>query len=223
MKIIGLTGGIASGKSTASRMFLNKKIPVIDGDLLARKVVEPGRPAYKLVVKKFSKDILNENGTLNRAKLGDIIFADETKRKILNQCTHPFIRREILKLMAWYWLIGEKMVLLDAPLLIESRLHKYMSVVIVVYCSEQLQLSRLLSREKTITESAARQRISAQLPLKEKIKYADFVIDNSGNISETEKQIENVVNKIKPSLLNWLVTWLGPSIALTTFLFTIFK
>ncbi|CAH1767105.1 4092_t:CDS:2 [Entrophospora sp. SA101] len=197
MKIIGLTGGIASGKSTVSRMLLNKKIPVIDGDLLARKVVEPGRPAYKLVVKKFSKDILNENGTLNRAKLGDIIFADEKKR--------------------------EKMVLLDAPLLIESRLHKYMSVVIVVYCSEQLQLSRLLSREKTITESAARQRISAQLPLKEKIKYADFVIDNSGNISETEKQIENVVNKIKPSLLNWLVTWLGPSIALTTFLFTIFK
>lgn len=114
-------------------MIIRRKIPLIDGDLLARKVVEPGKPAYNLIIKNFSRDVINEDGTLDRAKLADIIFSDEQKRKILNRCTHPFIRREIFKLLVWYWATGEKLVVLDAPLLIESGLYKWMSAVVVVY------------------------------------------------------------------------------------------
>ncbi|GES96062.1 dephospho-CoA kinase [Rhizophagus clarus] len=209
MKLIGLTGGIASGKSTISRMILRRKIPLIDGDLLARKVVEPGRPAYKLIIKHFSHDVLNEDGTLDRTKLGNIIFADERQRKILNKCTHPFIRREIFKLLVWYWITGEKIVVLDAPLLIESGLYKWMSTVVVVYVSEQLQLHRLIKRDN-LQEHVALQRISAQLPLREKIKYADHVIDNSSELGETERQLNVVLAKVHPTWWNWLITWLGP-------------
>ena len=114
-------------------MIIRRGIPLIDGDLLAKKVVEPGKPAYNLIIKNFSRDVLNEDGTLDRSKLADIIFADEQQRKILNRCTHPFIRREIFKLLIWYWITGEKMVVLDAPLLIESGLYNWMSAVVVVY------------------------------------------------------------------------------------------
>jgi len=114
-------------------MIIRRRIPLIDGDLLARQVVEPGKPAYRLIIKNFSRDILHEDGTLDREKLGNIIFANENRRKTLNRCTHPFIRREILKLLIWYWITGEKMVVLDAPLLIESGLYNWMSAVVVVY------------------------------------------------------------------------------------------
>ncbi|CAG8441810.1 9442_t:CDS:2 [Acaulospora morrowiae] len=209
MKIIGLTGGISSGKSTVSRMFIRRKIPVIDGDLLARQVVEPGRPAFKLIVKHFTPEILQEDGTLNREKLGNIIFSDEKQRKILNKCTHPFIRTEILKLLIWYWIKGERIIVLDAPLLIESGLNRYIRTVLVVYCPERLQLTRLVERDK-ISESAARQRISSQMPLKEKVKHANYVIDNSADIKTTEEQVDKIVAKINPSMWSYLLWWLGP-------------
>ncbi|CAB4382649.1 dephospho-CoA kinase [Rhizophagus irregularis] len=209
MKLIGLTGGIASGKTAVSRMIIRRKLPLIDGDLLAREVVEPGKPAYNLIIKNFSRDVLNEDGTLDRAKLADIIFSDEQKRKILNRCTHPYIRRKIFKLLAWYWATGEKLVVLDAPLLIESGLYKWMSAVVVIYVSEQLQLHRLIKRDN-IQEHAALQRISAQMPIREKIKYADHVIDNSSDLGETERQLNVVLAKVYPTWWNWLITWLGP-------------
>ncbi|CAG8685680.1 7202_t:CDS:2, partial [Scutellospora calospora] len=196
--IIGLTGGIGSGKSTVSNMIRKYGIPVIDLDLLAREVVKPKKPAYELIVNHFSRDILLKDGTLNRAKLREILFSDESERKILNKFTHPYIGREILKLVIWYWITGRKVVVLDTPLLIEGGLHKFVSSVIVVYCSEQIQLNRLMKRDN-LSEQIARQLISAQIPLKEKIKFADFVIDNSGDLSETEYQVKNV-NKAQPSL-----------------------
>ncbi|RIA97089.1 dephospho-CoA kinase [Glomus cerebriforme] len=209
MKLIGLTGGIASGKSTVSRMIIRRRIPLIDGDLLARQVVEPGKPAYKLIIKHFSRNILNEDGTLDRAKLANIIFADERQRKILNRCTHPFIRKEIFKLIVWYWVTGEKMVVLDAPLLIESGLYKWMSSVVVIYVSEQLQLYRMIKRDN-IPEHAAIQRIHAQMPLNEKVKYADHVIDNSSDLAETERQLNVVLAKVHPTWWSWILTWIGP-------------
>lgn len=133
MKFVGLTGGIASGKSTVSRILENNGIPIIDADLIAREVVLPGRPAYQLIVKRFGSDVLLPDGNIDRPKLGSIVFADEEKRKILNQCTHPYIRMEILRLFIYYWLTGEKVVVLDAPLLIEGGLDKFVNVVIVVY------------------------------------------------------------------------------------------
>ncbi|RHZ74173.1 hypothetical protein Glove_227g171 [Diversispora epigaea] len=211
MKVIGLTGGIASGKSTVSRMIIRRNIPLIDTDLLARQIVEPGKPAYKRVVKHFTREILNEDGTIDRVKLGDMIFSNENKRKILNKCTHPFIRTEVFKLVIWNWIKGEKMVVIDVPLLIETRLHKFMNLVLVVYCSDQIQINRLINREN-FSESIARQRINSQLPLKEKVKYADYVIDNSGDIKTTEEQVEKILNITKPSSLNWLLSWWGPPI-----------
>jgi len=112
-------------------------------------------------------------------------------------------------LFCWYWLKGEKVTVLDMPLLIESGMHHYMSAVVVVYCSEQLQLIRLMEREN-FPETTARQRIEAQMPLKEKVQYADYIIDNSGELVETERQVDQVMEKIQPTLWNWLLTWLGP-------------
>ncbi|CAG8598308.1 13217_t:CDS:2, partial [Funneliformis mosseae] len=214
MKIIGLTGGIAAGKSTLSRMIIHRRIPVIDADSLAKKVVEPGKPAYNLIIKHFSRDVLNEDGTLDREKLGNIIFANENQRKLLNKCTHPFIRREAFKILVWYWITGEKMVILDVPLLIESGLQKWVSSVIVIYVSERLQVSRLVKRDNLL-EHVAIQRISAQMPLGEKVKFADYVIDNSGDLSETEKQLNIVLAKLYPSVWSWLVTWIGPPALVT--------
>ncbi|CAG8673589.1 7660_t:CDS:2 [Cetraspora pellucida] len=189
-------------------------IPIIDSDVLAREVVQPKKPAYELIVKHFSKEILLEDGTLDRAKLKDIIFSDESQRKLLNKFTHPYIRREILKSVFRYWITGKKAVVLDTPLLIEGGIHKFMSYVFVVYCSEQIQLSRLMKRED-ISESTSKQYISVQMPLKEKIKFADFVIDNSGDLSETEHQVVNILSKVKPSLWSWLLIWLGPPLLFT--------
>ncbi|CAG8568170.1 2347_t:CDS:2 [Paraglomus brasilianum] len=212
MKVIGLTGGIASGKSTVSKMIRRHRIPVIDADYLARKVVEPGKPAYDLIVKNFSKNILLSDGTLDRTKLGNVIFPDENKRKLLNRCVHPFIRREIFKLVVWYWVKGESLVVLDAPLLIEGKLHTYMSSTIVVYCSEQLQINRMMERDG-LSEQSARERIAAQMPINEKVRFADYVIDNSGDLSETERQVNQIMAKIKPKLWYWLLTWLLPPVA----------
>ncbi|CAG8432847.1 7335_t:CDS:2 [Diversispora eburnea] len=175
MKIIGLTGGIASGKSTVCRMITRRNIPLIDTDLLARQIIEPGKPAYKRVVNHFTREILNEDGTIDRVKL------------------------------------GEKMVVVDVPLLIETRFNKFMSSVVVVYCSDQIQINRLIKRDN-FSELIARQRINSQLPLKEKIKYANYIIENSGDIKTTEEQVENVFKNLKPSSLNWLLSWLGPPI-----------
>ncbi|RUO97053.1 dephospho-CoA kinase [Jimgerdemannia flammicorona] len=133
MKLVGLTGGIASGKSTVSRILKSQNIPIIDADLIAREVVQPGRRAYQLIVKRFGRDILLPDGNIDRQKLGSIVFADPEKRKMLNQCTHQYIRFEILRQFFSYWLAGEKVTVLDAPLLIESGLDKFMNVVVVIY------------------------------------------------------------------------------------------
>ncbi|KAG9289443.1 hypothetical protein G9A89_008004 [Geosiphon pyriformis] len=201
-------------------------IPLIDADKLAREVVEPGKPAYKQIVKKFSRDILLEDGTIDRVKLANIIFTDETKRKILNKCTHPYIQRAILKSLCWHWVKGERVTVLDVPLLIESGLYKYMSAVIVIYCdpryprsSENLQLGRLMRRDG-ISEHAARQRMAAQIPLKEKVSFADYIIDNSGEFEETERQVFQIMNKVQPKWWNWLLTWLGPPALATAALVT---
>ncbi|CAG8652179.1 1641_t:CDS:2 [Ambispora gerdemannii] len=195
------------------------QIPLIDADKIAREVVEPGKPAYKQIIKHFSRDILLEDNTIDRVKLGNIIFANESKRKVLNRCTHPYIHLTIVKSLMWYWLIGERMTVLDVPLLIEGGFHKYLSAVIVVYCdprhprsSEQLQLTRLIKRDN-LSEHAARQRMAVQIPLSEKVNYADYVIDNSGELQETERQVIRVMKKVRPKLWNWLAAWVGPPVA----------
>ena len=193
--IIGLTGSIGTGKSTIAKKLIERNIPVIDADLIAREVVEPGKEAYEKIVETFGEEILQEDQTLDRKKLGAIVFEDETKRKALNEIVHPAIRKEMLAQRDAYMKQKEPCVVLDIPLLYESKLTHFVEKVIVVYTDREVQLERILKRDH-ITKEEALQRINAQIDVKEKAKWADAVIDNNGTIEESERQLLDI-------LANW--------------------
>lgn len=190
--IIGLTGSIASGKSTVSQMFADFNIPVIDADKLARVVVNPGEKAYEEVIRAFGQEVLQEDKTLDRKKLGAIIFADEEKRKKLNSIVHPAIREEMLQRKDAYLEAGEKCVVLDIPLLFESKLTHFADKTVVVYVDEEVQLKRLMERDE-YTEEEAKQRIHAQIPVKEKAGLADRIINNNGSKQQSYDQLEKLL------------------------------
>lgn len=190
--VIGLTGGIASGKSTVSEMFKNLNMPVVDADKIAREVVMPGQEAYKQIVEKFGPEILREDQTLDRKKLGQIVFSDPKRREQLNKITHPAIRAHMLKERDQYVQAKEKCVVLDIPLLFESKLMHFVEKIIVVYVDEEVQIRRLMNRDQ-FSEREAKQRIQAQMPLKEKRKQADAVIDNNGTIAESFRQLKETL------------------------------
>ncbi|KAK4047670.1 Dephospho-CoA kinase cab5 [Microbotryomycetes sp. JL221] len=222
MLVVGLTGGIASGKSTVSSLIKSHNVPLIDLDILAREAVEPHSRALKQITQHFGKDIINQqDGTLNREKLGQIVFNDERQRKKLNSIVHPAVRR----LLAWqlikYWLRGERMAVVDAPLLIEAGLWRFCGAIVVVYCSENLQLQRLQSRNN-LSPSDARSRISAQSPLSSKLIYADHVIDNSGSRQDLDNQVSTIVTKLhKKAGWSWIVCWLLPPVGMIVGLFRV--
>ncbi|QDP40832.1 dephospho-CoA kinase [Radiobacillus deserti] len=191
---IGLTGGIASGKSTVSNMLREKGIPIVDADRIARQVVEPGEEAYQNVVEAFGTDILQQDKTLDRKKLGNIVFQDEEKRNILNSIVHPAVRKQMLVEKDQYLNQGYKAVVLDIPLLFESHLTELVDHTIVVYVDETTQLERLKERNK-LTDEEAMQRIQAQLPLQKKVDMADAVIDNNGTIETTREQVNRMITK----------------------------
>ncbi|WP_199425614.1 dephospho-CoA kinase [Thermaerobacillus caldiproteolyticus] len=191
---IGLTGGIASGKSTITQMMRELGIPVIDADQVAREVVEIGKEAYKNIIEVFGREILQENGEINRAKLGAIVFHDEEKRKKLNAIVHPAVRQHMLAKKEEYIHRGEKTIVLDIPLLFESGLTHFVDKIIVVYVDEHIQLERLMKRNG-FSQDEALARIQAQMPLHEKVKKADAVIDNNGTIEETKQQLLQILTK----------------------------
>lgn len=190
--IIGLTGGIASGKSTVSSLLKEKGFTVIDADVAARIVVQPGEEAYKKIVETFGKDILLENGEINRPKLGDLVFRDEQKRLQLNAIVHPAVRKQMLLEKEQAIRNGKQTIFLDIPLLFESGLTWMVDKTIVVYVDENIQLQRLMKRNG-LDKEAAEIRISAQMPLEEKASKADAVINNNGTIAETKKQLEQII------------------------------
>jgi len=192
--IIGLTGSIATGKSTVSLMFDDFNIPVVDADKVARQVVVPGEPAYKEIVKEFGEAVLKEDQTLDRKELGSIVFADEEKRKKLNSIIHPQIRKKMLHDRDQLVDQGENCVVLDIPLLYESKLTHYVDQVIVVYADPEVQLERLMERDG-YSEKEAQQRISSQMSIKEKASLADVVINNNGTKYETYEQLEKVLKE----------------------------
>ncbi|KAK6634897.1 hypothetical protein RUM44_000144 [Polyplax serrata] len=199
MFFVGLTGGIASGKSTVTKMFIDSGLPVIDADTIARKVVEPGRKAWKEIRKEFGDAIFHEDGTLNRQKLGNIIFQDVEKRKRLTLITHPEIMREMIISAIKLGCHGHPFIILDIPLLFESgELVRLMHKIIVVNCNENLQIERLLSRNN-LTMKAAKLRLSSQIPLDEKCQKADYVIDNSCTLDETREQVNKIIEDLKRS------------------------
>ncbi|WVN85851.1 dephospho-CoA kinase [Cryptococcus depauperatus CBS 7841] len=224
MLIVGLTGGIASGKSTVSKTLSERhRIPIIDADLIAREVVEPGTSGYKLVVSHFGPDrVLRDNGvTLDRGAIGDIIFHDPEERKWMNGIVHPRVRKEMAKRILGYWLRGEWCVIVDVPLLIEAGMWKWVGEIVVIYVNERLQLSRLLARQSDppLTHAQASARISSQLPLAAKLSYATTVIDNSGGFHDLNDQIDRAVNKWHKQQGGssgwwWRLCWLLPPVGL---------
>ncbi|KAG8903443.1 hypothetical protein FRB99_003265 [Tulasnella sp. 403] len=185
MLVVGLTGGIASGKSSVSGIIAAHHIPIVDADLISREVVAPGTPGLARIIKEFGPEVLQEDGTLDRMKLGQIIFNDDAKREQLNGILHPAIRRAMMLQVAKFWLKGEKICVVDVPLLIEAGLSRFMGRVVVVYW--EIQLQRLMKRDGSNREAAIA-RVNAQLPLADKLDYADHVIDNSGSTQDLEDQ-----------------------------------
>lgn len=191
---IGLTGSIASGKSTVSLMFRDLNVPVIDADKISREVVNPHEDAYIKIVDTFGNSILQEDKTIDRAKLGEIIFNDHVMREKLNNIVHPAVRERMLAKRDAYVKAGVPTVVLDIPLLFESNLTHLVDKTLVISVTESVQLTRLMTRNG-YNEQEARQRIQSQIPITEKVKMADAVIDNNGTKQETYEQLEQLLQQ----------------------------
>jgi len=196
MRVLGLTGGIGSGKTIVGKMFAQLGAEIIDADQLARDVVEPGQPAMGEIVERFGPDVLQVDGRLDRARLGGIVFADAAARAALNAITHPRIRERMAAAVS-----ARKdrsgVLILVIPLLYESARTALVEAVIVVWVDPQTQLRRLVERGG-LTDEQARQRIAAQMPLDQKRALADHVIDNRGTPEETRRQVETIYRDYAP-------------------------
>lgn len=191
---IGLTGSIASGKSTVALMFEEQKIPVVDADKIARDVVQPGEKAYQQIVETFGVNILRPDQTIDREALGAIVFADEAKRKELNAIVHPSVREKMLADRDSWIHQGESCVVLDIPLLFESNLTNFVDKTLVVFADETVQLRRLMDRNQ-YTEEEAHQRIKSQMSVAEKARMADAVINNNGTKNNSFEQLEQILRE----------------------------
>lgn len=195
IRIVGLTGGIASGKSTVAGMLRELGAPVIDADLLAREVVAPGSDGLAAVVECFGPEVLDETGALDRKRMAERVFADPDARAALNQITHPRIaaagQREIARLAAE----GAPVCIYEAALIVENGLQRWMHALIVVAVPPEVQRERLMQRDG-IDAAAADARLAAQLPLADKIAAADYVVNNSGTVEETRAQVERIWNEV---------------------------
>ncbi|MFB7637607.1 dephospho-CoA kinase [Peribacillus butanolivorans] len=196
-QIIGITGGIASGKSSVSLYIQELGFTIVDADVASRAVVEPGEEAYHQVVKAFGEDILLVDGNIDRVKLGSIIFHDQEKRLLLNSIVHPAVRNWMRLKTEKALAAGEETVFMDIPLLFESKLTFMVEKTLLVYVDERVQLERLMNRNG-LSETDALARIQSQMPLADKKVLADAVIDNNGKLEETKKQVKTV-------LCNWNV------------------
>ncbi|PIC67701.1 dephospho-CoA kinase [Sporosarcina sp. P21c] len=190
--IIGLTGSIASGKSTVANMLREKGYPIVDADVIAREVVEPGSPLLDKIQQTFGEEVVREDGTLNREQLGAIIFGDEVKRRQLNELMHPAIRGRMISQREDYVTQGYQTVIMDIPLLFESKLQEYVEKIVVVSVTKQIQKQRLMARNEW-TEQEAAARIASQLDLNIKEQGADAVIYNNDTLEETEKQLDAIL------------------------------
>lgn len=198
LKVIGLTGGIASGKSTVSTLLKNLGAVIIDADEISRKVMKKNTKVFNEVVKYFGDNILDKDGNIDRQKLGQIVFSNVDDLKILNDITHPAIINEIKKNLLILSKKKEPIVVIDAALLLESGLDNLTDKIWLVKASEETQLKRLMRRDN-LDERQAINRIKSQMPLKEKLKYADKIIDNDGNIEYTKKQVDNFWKELTKS------------------------
>lgn len=189
---VGLTGGIATGKTSVAEMFQKKGAYVIDFDVLTHKVQEPRRPVWQAILDFFGREILNDDETINRGKLGNIVFQDKIKLAKLNEIVHPFLFKE------WRHYISEiqkinpdAIVISDMPLLIEAGVRKFVDLIVLVYASPSLQVERMIMRNGFNREESLR-RIASQLPIDDKIPYADIVIDNSSSLESARQKVDEI-------------------------------
>lgn len=186
--VLGLTGGIASGKSLVTSIFLKEKIPVVDGDLVSRKIVKKNSPALKEIVAYFGEDILQVDGTLNRKILGKRVFAKKELLQKLNDIMDPYLRNAFLQEINEAKEKNIPLIVLDIPLLYEENYDQYCEKVMVVWVPENIQKNRLMKRDQ-LTEIEAEKRMASQLSLNEKKRLGDIIIDNSATKRKTEEQV----------------------------------
>ena len=201
MLIVGLTGGVASGKTAVSRILKEEGAYIINADQIARELVQPHKPAWNELIRAFGKEILQEDGSIHRKKLADKVFGDLKQRKVLNQILHPRIKEEMDRRTKE---IGQKdpeaIVVIDAPLLVELGAHRKVDKLIVVTSTPMQQMERLKERDGRSPEEALGI-FSAQMPVEEKVKLADFVIRNEGSLEEMEKRAREVFQELKKLVL----------------------
>lgn len=194
-RLVGITGGIATGKSTVTNMFRALGAKVLDADEIAREVVAPGSPAL-LEIKARWPDVIGPDGALDRKKLAAHIFSKPEDRKALDAITHPRIQAQVLERTHALWDAGERVVFYDAPLLIENKLHELLEGVVLVVVPKDVQLQRLMQRNG-LTKEEAEARVASQMPLEDKKRHARWLIDNSGSLEQTRAQVEKVWQEVK--------------------------
>lgn len=194
---VGLTGGIASGKSTVVQLLADRGALIIDFDLLTRYVEEPGRPAWNKIVSIFGKEIINDDGAINRRKLGEIVFQNPEKLALLNSIVHPLVfqewKRRLILLQENH---GNEITISDIPLLIETKAQQHFDVIILVYCPPWLQIQRLMIRNG-YNAVQAQLRLDSQYPIDLKVPCADIIIDNGLNLDKTIQQVDAVWKELK--------------------------
>ncbi|MBN2796034.1 MAG: dephospho-CoA kinase [Clostridia bacterium] len=193
--ILGLTGGIASGKSTVSKYLRDKKIPIVDADVISREVVMPGSKGLKLLVEAFGDEIL-DGDSLNRSVLRKLVFSDKKALNTLNKILHPIIHEAVEKQLNDYVEEGHPIVVFDAPLLLENNLQDMVDILWVVACDEMIQIKRVMVRDD-ITEKEAKAIINQQMSINEKIKLADVVLYNNRDLETLYNQIEVALDQLK--------------------------
>jgi len=197
MLIVGLTGGVASGKSVVSQVWKEEGAVLIDADRIARELVQPRAPGWKALVKAFGKDILQEDGSIHRKKLATRVFSNPVERELLNRILHPRIKREIDRRIKGIGQKGPKaIVVIDAALLVETGYYRDVDKVVVVTSTKKQQIERLRRREQMAQETA-RGIIDSQIRGEERIKVADIIIRNEGSLEEIEKKAKGVLQKLK--------------------------
>lgn len=193
--VIGLTGGIATGKSAADAYFKKQNIPVIDADEIAHNILNKGKSAWKQVIETFGIEYLNKDQSINRRKLGQLVFSNQAQLAKLNSITHPLIHEEILQQIKDFSQNND-IIIVDIPLLFETNSESICDQTIVITIPRELQIERLMKRNN-FTRQEAVKRINSQMPLKEKEAKATYVVSNTGTISELEKNLEKLLLKIK--------------------------
>jgi dephospho-CoA kinase len=196
VKLLGLTGGIASGKSTVAAILRRLGVAIINADELSREVVQPGQEAWKEIVDTFGPAILQEDKTLDRRKLRKIVFDNAEARKKLEAIIHPRVRALAEKKISELAATGSSIIVYEVPLLFEAQIHLWLRPVILVACDVETQKKRLLERDR-LTEAEAQQHLDAQMSLEDKRKLADYVIENNGDLEELERQVRGVLQKIQ--------------------------